>query len=266
MKNSMKLVAVLCVASLIGLSVSCSSSDPVSQPDIEVPADQAAALIGLVLTDAGDFVIGLAQILAAYTQGAPAPGVSRGMECTDLPGFGGGTLCLDPGTGIACQDPTNPLIVDFIFDGCLVDGDSVDGGIQVTSDGAGTNFTLDFDLVVDGETVSDTLGISIPAVGCPSISFLGFTIGTNFYTASLYAGTLLACPEPALRGGVPANSVSMAVNAPGLELFYACMDIAGASAFGVAASDPDCQNPLYECSINFDIPEESVCTDFSLDG
>jgi hypothetical protein len=264
MKNSMKLVAMFCIASLIGLSVSCSSSDPILQPDIEVPADQAAALIGLILTDAGEFVFGLSQVLAAYVQG-PVPGVSRGTECTDLPGFGGGTLCMDPGTGIACQDPVNPLLADFIFDGCVVDGDAIDGVIQVTSDMAGTVFTLDFDLVLDGEIVSDTLGINIPGIGCPSISFQGFTIDTDFYTASLYAGNLLACPEPALRG-IPTDSVSMAVNAPGLEPFYACMDIAGAAAFGVAASDANCQNPFYECAINFDIPEKSVCTEFILKG
>ncbi len=264
MRRNTRLVASLCIASVIGLSVSCSNSNrPILEPDIQVPADQAAALIGLVLVDAGEFVTGLAQILAAYAQVAPAPGVSRGVECTDLPGIQSETLCMDPGTGIACPDPTNPLLVDFIFDGCVVDGDNVDGDIQITSDGTGTNFTLDFDLVIDGDSVSSVLGISIPTASCPSISFLGFTLATNLYTASFYAGTLNACPEPARRGGGVSGTMNSAIDAPGLERFYACMTINDSSAFGVAASDPDCQNPLYECSIEFDIPEKSFCDEFT---
>ncbi|NIM62491.1 MAG: hypothetical protein GTO30_12845, partial [Acidobacteria bacterium] len=48
--------------------------------------------------------------------------------------------------------------------------------------------------MVDGETVTDTLGISIPDVGCPSISFQGFTVDTGSYTAMFYDGGLSACP------------------------------------------------------------------------
>ncbi len=79
MRISTRAVAWLCIASMIGLSVSCSSDNPVIPADIEVPPDQAAALIGLILVDTGEFVIGLAQILAAYVQAGPAVGGSQRM-------------------------------------------------------------------------------------------------------------------------------------------------------------------------------------------
>ena len=108
--------------------------------------------------------------------------------------------------------------------------------LAVVENGGFSAAARTLNLVVDGDTVSSVLGISIPALACPSISFQGFTVATDIYTATFYEGTLNACPEPALRGAEVSGTMNSAIDAPGLERFYACMTIFGSSAFGVAAT------------------------------
>jgi hypothetical protein len=144
--------------------------------------------------------------------------------------------------------------VDWVFTNCSAPelGATLNGTVRVTSLAANV-FSLDFDLMIDGSEMIDSLVTFTLGGDCPVADYSGLTLVQDGASAAYDNGSLDVCSDTGSSG-----LFDVTVNAPGYERFVAMVNVNGSSA---NATVSDTGGPLYSCS--FDLQAQTGdCVDY----
>ena len=246
MNSRRKLVALLCTTVLLVSVTACDDDDDMETQ--QVSSDQAELVIADLLPSALGFSLGVLQVLQS-TQTTAASKSAAGEVCPPIPGVETESLCADPNSGVICS--INATTSEWRFDMCDADGTPLDGLVTVVGPGGGP-YDLDFDLTIDGRSVTGNMGITFGT--CDALSYDSVTLGQSGITSTL-VGDLQLCE------GVPDGDFTATVNASGFQPFVADVSFTGGFAT-IVVVDGETQTPLYLCTWSPLTPDTAVCEDY----
>lgn len=231
-------LAILCIVSQFVVVVGCGGSDEVIQSR-QVSVEEAAAAIAEAIPLVFEFGPDMADLLEVVSAGKSGdPG--RRVACRPIPGLESDFFCTDPTGGEIC--PINGMISQWLFSNCTQTGTEpgfLDGRVTVTE--SGNAFELDFDLDVDGASLSGLLLVE-RGEPCVTIAYSGFGANEGD-TSTTVDGTNTICPE-GLSG-----TVNVSIDAMGIPKFLSEI-VLFQGIPTIVVLDPSTSTPLYSCTYN----------------